>query len=212
VLDTHGQGFIEGNSWNYSLYVPHHPDSLIRMMGGKKRFTQHLDSLFTMSLPDKYFEQTEDISRDGIIGNYVHGNEPSHHAAYLFNWSGAPAKTQEKVRLILSKMYHPTPDGLGGNDDCGQMSAWYIFSTLGFYPVAPGSNQYSLGSPLVTSADIRLENGNHFHIEAVNQGEKNIYVSKVELNGKALNRLYITHEEIVAGGELVFYMSSKPKK
>jgi predicted alpha-1,2-mannosidase len=212
VLSTHGQGFIEGNSWNYSLYVPHRPDDLIALMGGKKRFTQHLDSLFTMTLPDKYFAETEDISRDGIIGNYVHGNEPSHHAAYLFNWSGAPWKTQEKVRLILSKMYHPTTDGLGGNDDCGQMSAWYIFSAMGFYPVAPGSNQYAVGSPLVKNATILLGNNTYFRIEAVNQSAENVYVSKVELNGKVLDRPYITHEEIAAGGSLVFYMSSKPKK
>jgi len=132
VLNTHGEGFIEGNSWNYSLYVPHQPDSLIQLMGGKKRFTQHLDSLFSMSLPAHYYEANEDITREGIIGNYVHGNEPSHHVAYLYNWAGAPWKTQEKVRMIIAKMYHPTPDGLGGNDDCGQMSALYLFSASGF--------------------------------------------------------------------------------
>jgi predicted alpha-1,2-mannosidase len=181
-------------------------------MGGKKRFTQHLDSLVSMQLPDKYFEGTEDISRDGLIGNYVHGNEPSHHAAYLFNWSGAPWKTQEKVRMILQAMYHPTPDGLGGNDDCGQMSAWYVFSAMGFYPVAPGSGHYAIGSPLVKSAYIRLENGKGFEIRTVNQSEKNVYVQKIELNGKILNRFYVTQQEITSGGELVFYMGSKPKK
>jgi len=212
VLSTHGQGFIEGNSWNYSLYVPQNPDALIAMMGGKKRFAAHLDSLFTMNLPDRYFAETEDISRDGIIGNYVHGNEPSHHVAYLFNWAGMPYKTQAAVRMILKKMYRPTVDGLGGNDDCGQMSAWYIFSSLGFYPVAPGSDQFALGSPAVKSAAMRLENGQRFTVEAVDQSDKNVYVKKVELNGKVLDRLYITQQEIMAGGKLVFYMSSKPKK
>lgn len=212
VLSTHGEGFIEGNSWNYSLYVPHQPDSLIQLMGGKNRFTQHLDSLFSMSLPAHYYAANEDITKEGIIGNYVHGNEPSHHVAYLYNWAGAPWKTQEKVRMIISKMYHPTPDGLGGNDDCGQMSAWYIFSALGFYPVAPGSNQYAIGSPLVYSAKIRQENGTSFTIETINQSATNCYVQKIILNGKKLDRFYITHEEIIAGGDLVFYMGSKPKK
>ncbi len=212
VLSTHGEGFIEGNSWNYSLYVPHQPDSLIQLMGGKNRFTQHLDSLFSMALPAHYYAANEDITKEGIIGNYVHGNEPSHHVAYLYNWAGAPWKTQEKVRMIISKMYHPTPDGLGGNDDCGQMSAWYIFSALGFYPVAPGSNQYAIGSPLVYSAKIRQENGMLFTIETINQSATNCYVQKIILNGKKLDRFYITHEEIIAGGELVFYMGSKPKK
>ena len=209
VLDTHGQGFIEGNAWNYSLYVPHAPESLIGLMGGKTAFASHLDSLFTMSLPDSYFEGTEDISRDGIIGNYVHGNEPSHHVAYLFNWTNDPWKTQEKVRMILSAMYRPTVDGLGGNDDCGQMSAWYIFGALGFYPIAPGSVNYDLGSPLVKSAKLNLENGNTFEVIAKNQSKKNVYVSKAILNGKTLDRLYITHDEIMKGGKLEFIMSSK---
>ena len=212
ILSTHGQGFIEGNAWNYSLYVPQNPQQLIAMMGGKKRFTEHLDSLFTMTLPDKYFAETEDISRDGIIGNYVHGNEPSHHAAYLFNWSGAPWKTQEKVRMILPKMYKPVPDGLGGNDDCGQMSAWYIFSVLGFYPVAPGSDEYAIGSPLVKSATLNLENGKTFRISTQNQGDKNVYVQKISLNGETLNNHTLKHADIMHGGTLLFYMGNKPIK
>jgi predicted alpha-1,2-mannosidase len=209
VLSTNDQGFIEGNAWNYSLYVPHDPVSLIAMMGGKKRFVQHLDSLFTMELPDRFFAETEDITRDGIIGNYVHGNEPSHHVAYLYNWTDQPWKTQEKVRMILQKQYRPAPDGLGGNDDCGQMSAWLIFSTLGFYPVAPGSDQYSLGSPAIRSAVLHLENGKDFTIDVQDQGDKNVYVRKMVLNGQPLTRRYITHEEIMNGGKLVFYMSAK---
>ncbi len=212
VLNTDEPGFIEGNAWNYSLYVPHAPDELIKMMGGKKRFVAHLDSLFSMQLPDKFFEETEDITRDGIIGNYVHGNEPSHHIAYLYNWTNEPWKTQEKVRMILKKMYLPTPGGLSGNDDCGQMSAWYIFSALGFYPVAPGSDRYSLGSPSVKEALVHLENGKTFTIKALGQSDQNVYVQKILLNGQVLEHNYITHSDIMKGGELVFYMGAKPNK
>ncbi len=212
VLSTHGQGFIEGNAWNYSLYVPQDPNQLIVQMGGAKRFVTHLDSLFTMYLPDKYFAETEDITREGIIGNYVHGNEPAHHVAYLYNWAGQPWKTQERVRMILKKQYQATPDGLGGNDDCGQMSAWYIFNALGFYPVAPGSNQYSIGSPSIQHAILNHENGNVLTIDVKNQSDKNVYVQKIEVNGIALKRLYFTHDEIMKGGTITFYMSAKPKK
>jgi predicted alpha-1,2-mannosidase len=209
VLNTDEPGYIEGNAWNYSLYVPHAPAEMIKMMGGRKQFAQHLDSLFTMQLPDSFFAKTEDITRDGIIGNYVHGNEPSHHIAYLYNWTYEPWKTQERVRMIMKKMYKPTPDGLSGNDDCGQMSAWYILSAMGFYPVAPGSQDYSLGSPAVDNATLHLENGKTFTITAKNQGPKNVYVQKVTLNGKTLDRSYITHKEIMNGGELVFFMSGE---
>ncbi|MBO9659641.1 MAG: glycoside hydrolase family 92 protein, partial [Chitinophagaceae bacterium] len=209
VLSTHGQGFIEGNSWNYSLYVPHDPASLIEMSGGKDRFAAHLDSLFTMELPDEFFKETEDITRDGIIGNYVHGNEPAHHAAYLYNWTNAPWKTQATTRMILKRQYHTGPDGLGGNDDCGQMSAWYIFSTLGFYPVTPGSTEYQITSPAITSATLKLENGKTFQIKTVNQSDENVYIQKIELNGKPYNKLSITHEQIMAGGTIVFHMSPR---
>lgn len=212
VLSTHGQGYIEGNAWNYSLYVPQYPADMIAMMGGKKQFTGHLDSLFTMHLPDAFFAETEDITREGIIGNYVHGNEPAHHAAYLYNWTDAPWKTQERIRMILPKMYKPTADGLGGNDDCGQMSAWYLFSTLGFYPVCPGSTEYALGSPAIRSASIRLENGKTFSVETVDQGEKNVYVKKAVLNGKTLDKPFIQHSDIMNGGKLTFYMSRRPAK
>ncbi|MXV52365.1 glycoside hydrolase family 92 protein [Pedobacter sp. HMF7647] len=210
VLKTDGQGFIEGNAWNFSLYVPQNPDAMIQMMGGKKKFVTHLDSLFTMHLPDEFFAETEDITRDGIIGNYVHGNEPAHHVAYLYNFTDQPWKTQSTVRMILNKQYHNGAAGLGGNDDCGQMSAWYIFSSLGFYPVAPGSDKYYFGSPLVKSATITLENGKTFSITAQNQSDKNVYVKQVILNGKPLDRLYITHDEIMNGGVLQFVMNGKP--
>lgn len=211
ALSTINEGFIEGNSWNYTLFAPQDPEGLIKLMGGNKRFVGYLDSLFTMNLPDKYFAETEDITRDGIIGNYVHGNEPSHHVAYLYNWTDKPWKTQERIRMILPRMYKPTPDGLGGNDDTGQMSAWYIFSSLGFYPVAPGSDQYSTGSPAVNGAVINLDNGKTFTINVKNQSPKNVYVQKMELNGKVLNGLFISHADIMNGGEITFYMGSKHK-
>ncbi|WP_082106741.1 GH92 family glycosyl hydrolase [Kordia zhangzhouensis] len=209
-LDTHGQGFIEGNAWNYGLYVPHDLDKMISMMGGKEQFSQHLDSLFTMELDDKYIAKHEDITRDGIIGNYVHGNEPGHHIPYLYNWTGKPEKTQERVRMIMRTMYGPGVDGLCGNDDAGQMSAWYIFSSLGFYPVTPGANQYALGSPLVKEATLHLENGKQLTIKAINQSEKNVYVSKLTINGKEIDRDYILHEELMNGGEIIFEMTNQP--
>jgi len=209
AYSTHGQGFIEGNSWNYSFFVPHDPAALVEIMGGKKQFSKKLDTLFNMHLSDDFFAETEDITRDGIIGGYVHGNEPAHHVAYLYNWADQPWKTQEKVRQILKMQYKPTPDGLGGNDDCGQMSAWYIFSTMGFYPVAPASEEYAIGSPLVNNAVIHLENGKTFTIETQNQGDKNIYIKSILLNGKPLKRYFITHDEIINGGKIVFIMSAK---
>ena len=209
-LQTHDQGFIEGNAWNYGLYVPQQVDSLVSMMGGKATFSVHLDSLFTMHLDDSYFEQTEDITRDGIIGNYVHGNEPGHHIAYLYNWTNEPWKTQSRVRMIMETMYGAAPDGLCGNDDAGQMSAWYIFSALGFYPVCPGSAEYALGSPLVKEAVIHFENGNTLNIMAKHQSSENVYVEKVYFNGMELQSSFINHFELMKGGELLFIMSPNP--
>lgn len=209
VLSTHDQGFIEGNTWNYSFFVPHDPNALIAKMGGAKKVGLRLDSLFTMHLPDEFFAETEDITREGIVGGYVHGNEPAHHVAYLYNWIGQPSKTQSRIRMILKMQYKPTPDGLGGNDDCGQMSAWYMFSSLGFYPVAPGSDEYSLGSPAVKSAVLALENGKTFTVEALNQSDQNVYVSKVLLNGKEHKGLTIKHSDIMNGGKITFTMSPK---
>ncbi|MBC7936447.1 MAG: glycoside hydrolase family 92 protein [Rhizobacter sp.] len=209
---TEGQGFIEGNSWNYSFFVPHDPPGLMSAMGGQKKFGQRLDTLFNMHLPDEFFAHTEDITREGIIGGYVHGNEPAHHVAYFYNWTEKPWKTQETVRMILEKQYKATPDGLGGNDDCGQMSAWYMFSALGFYPVNPGSDAYELGSPIVDNATFQLENGKIFMIETVNQSKKNVYVQKVLLNGKIVTGHSIKHADIINGGRLAFYMAAKPRK
>ena len=212
ALETHGQGFIEGNTWNYSLYVPHQPVAMMEMMGGPKKLENYLDSLFTMELPDKYFEHTEDITRDGIIGNYVHGNEPSHHVAYLYNQTASPWKTQARVRQIIRNQYHNGHAGLGGNDDCGQMSAWYLFTALGFYPVAPGDDAYWIGSPLVKSAKINLENGKTITIDVKNQSEKNVYVKKVSLNGQPLADLKLSYAAIMNGGALQFEMTDKPGK
>ncbi|MDR0660433.1 MAG: GH92 family glycosyl hydrolase [Prevotellaceae bacterium] len=212
VLDTHNQGFIEGNSWNYSFYVPHDINGLVRLMGGKERFLQRLDSIFTMTLPAKYFEHTEDINEEGIMGNYVHGNEPSHHIAYLYAWTDEPWKAQPRLHEIMNKMYKNKPDGLCGNDDCGQMSAWYVFSSMGFYPVCPGTDQYVLGSPNAQETTINLENGNVFKIVSPQLTVKNIYVKSVRLNGTPYTKAYITHADIMNGGELFFEMSDKPNK
>ncbi len=205
-MDTHGQGFIEGNAWNYGLYVPQNIPKMIEMMGGKESFTKRLDSLFTTEIADKYISKNEDITRDGIIGNYVHGNEPGHHIPYLYNWTGHPEKTQQRVRMIMETMYGSTIDGLCGNDDAGQMSAWYIFSALGFYPVTPASPYYAIGSPLVKEAVIHLENGKTLKINVKNQGKDNVFVKNVSVNGKKLEGNNLSHSDIVNGGEIVFEM------
>ncbi|MCH2223346.1 MAG: GH92 family glycosyl hydrolase [Crocinitomicaceae bacterium] len=209
-MDTHGQGFIEGNAWNYGLYVPQNIDEMISLMGGKEKFSNHLDSLFTIDIEEKYIAKHEDITRDGIIGNYVHGNEPGHHIPYLYNWTGHPEKTQERVRMIMKTMYAPTVDGLCGNDDAGQMSAWYIFSSLGFYPVTPGSPYYALGSPLVVKATLHLDNGNKLIIKAKNQSEENVYVQSVIINGVKHTGTLLSHQDIMRGGEIVFEMGNQP--
>jgi len=209
---TIDMGFIEGNAWNYTLYVPHDPAGLIKAMGGNKRFVVYMDSLFSYDLPDKYFAETEDITKDGIIGNYVHGNEPSHHDAYLYNWTDKPWKTQEKVRMILPKMYKPTPDGLGGNDDTGQMSAWYIFSALGLYPLQVGSPYYAIGSPLFTKATVHLENGHDLVVSAPNNSAQNVYVQGLMVNGGVRDNAYITQSDIANGGTLAFAMGPQPSQ
>jgi len=211
-LDTHGQGFIEGNAWTYSLFVPHSIEKMISLMGGEKQLVHRLDSLFTMQLDEKYIGKTEDITRDGIIGNYVHGNEPGHHIPYLYNWTKSPWKTQERVRMILDEMYGSKEDGLCGNDDAGQMSAWYIFSSLGFYPVCPGTDRYAIGSPKIVKATINLENGKTLIIRTYNQGKRNVYIQKVIINGAELKRNYLLHKDIVQGGEIIFYLGDQPNK
>ena len=212
LLSTSNEGFIEGNSWNYSFYVPHDVNGLIKIMGGDKVFVNRLDELFTMYVPDKFFAETEDVTREGMLGGYVHGNEPSHHIPYLYMWTSQPWKTQQRVREVMNKMYRNHLDGLCGNDDCGQMSAWYIFSAMGFYPVCPASGQYVFGAPYLPENVLHLQNGNTLTIKAPNVSDQNCYIQSVTLNSKPLHTAYITYEQIMAGGELVFTMGSKPNK
>ncbi len=210
-IDTHGQGFIEGNAWNYGLYVPHDVENMIDMMGGKDRFSAHLDRIFTTDIDEEHISQNEDITRDGIIGNYVQGNEPGHHIPYLYNWTNDQWKTQERVRMIMETMYGNSEDGLCGNDDAGQMSAWYIFSALGFYPVNPGSEEYAIGSPLIKEAVITLINNKKLTIKTNSQNPDNVYVSKVTLNGNHIEGWSFNHSQIENGGEIVFHMTNKPQ-
>ncbi len=212
LLNTHGEGFIEGNAWNYSFYVPHDVASLIGLMGGERRFTERLDSLFTMHLPDEFFAHTEDVTREGIMGNYVHGNEPSHHIPYLYAWTTQQWKTQERVREIMNRMYRNSIDGLCGNDDCGQMSAWYIFSAMGFYPVCPGSGEYVIGAPYMPRLRVDVGGGRHLEILAPGVSDRMRYVKSIKINGKPHTRAYLTYEEISAGGELLFEMAARPNK
>jgi predicted alpha-1,2-mannosidase len=198
--------YTEANAWQYSLYVPQDITGHIEIMGGKAEYEAHLDSLFSAKTETAGRHQA-DIS--GLIGQYAHGNEPSHHMAYLYNFVGRPDKTQKRVVEILTTLYSNSPEGISGNEDCGQMSAWYVFSALGFYPVTPGTNQYIIGSPLIEKATIVLENGNSFTISAPGAGKKP-YIKSAKLNGKDLNRGYLNHEEIMAGGTLVFELSSTP--
>jgi predicted alpha-1,2-mannosidase len=200
--------YIEGTAWQHTWFVPHDVAGLIALYGSPQAFVQHLDSIFEVTSEMTGENVSVDIS--GLIGQYAHGNEPSHHVAYLFSYAGQPWKTQERVRQIMKKMYTTGPEGLAGNDDCGQMSAWFVFSALGFYPVNPADGNYVLGSPLVTDAQIRLGEGRTFRVSAKNNSEANSYVQSVSLNGKALSRSFISHAEIMAGGELVFTMGPEP--
>lgn len=214
LLSTHGQGFIEGNSLNYSFYVPHDVPGLIEAMGGAEQFEANLDTLFTMHLPDEFFAGTEDVTREGILGGYVHGNEPSHHIPFLYAWTSSPWKTQYWQREIMNRMYRNNIDGLCGNDDCGQMSAWYIFSAMGFYPVCPGSGEYILGAPYLPYMRINLENGRTLEIKAPKVSDRNRYVRSVSLNGQKLRPgedgvMKLTIDQILAGGLLEFEMSAR---
>ena len=214
LFSTHGQGFIEGNSLNYSFYVPHDVPGLIEAMGGPEQFEANLDTLFTMHLPDEFFAGTEDVTREGLLGGYVHGNEPSHHIPFLYAWTSSPWKTQYWQREIMNRMYRNNIDGLCGNDDCGQMSAWYIFSAMGFYPVCPGSGEYILGAPYLPYMKINLENGRTLEIKAPKVSDRNRYVRSVSLNGTRLQPgedgvLKLTIGQILAGGLLEFEMTAR---
>jgi predicted alpha-1,2-mannosidase len=200
-------GFTEGNAWQYSWYVPQDVEGLIDLLGGDQQLIAKLDQMFDAKVDPKQYADIEDIS--GMIGQYIHGNEPSHHLAYLYNYAGAPWRTQERLSQIVESQYRPAPDGLVGNDDLGQMSAWLIFTSLGFYPVAPGSNQYVIGRPFVDRAILHLPNGKTLTIVAQNLSETNAYVRSVTFNGKPLNRSFLWHQELIGGGVLRFVMSSK---
>ena len=202
-----GSGFTEGNAWQYSWYQPQDVQGLINLLGGKQQLIQKLDAMFDAKIDPHDYASVEDIS--GMIGQYIHGNEPSHHLAYLYDYAGAPMRTQERLREIVESQYRPAPDGLVGNDDLGQMSAWLLFTSLGFYPVAPGSNEYVIGRPFVDEATLHLSNGKQFRVVAQGLSASNAFIQSVTLNGTPLNRMYLRHEELMAGGELRFVM--KPK-
>jgi predicted alpha-1,2-mannosidase len=200
-------GFTEGNAWQYSWYEPQDTQGLIGLLGGKDKLIGKLDAMFDAKVDPKQYADVEDIS--GLIGQYIHGNEPSHHLAYLYDYAGAPWRTQARLKQIVDSQYRPAPDGLVGNDDLGQMSAWFIFTSLGFYPVAPGSNQYVIGRPFVNRATLHLPDGKTLTVVADDLSDANAYVKSVTLNGKPLHRTYLWHSELMQGGELHFVMSAK---
>ncbi len=199
--------YTEANSWQYSFFVPHDIEGLIELHKGKGNFESILDKLFE-SNSELIGRQQSDIT--GMIGQYAHGNEPSHHMAYLYNYIGKPYKTQQRVAQILKEQYSTQPDGLSGNEDCGQMSSWYVLSALGFYAVTPGLPYYTIGSPMFNNASIHLENGNVFTIKTNKKESDQIYIHSASLNGISYNKSYINHSTIMQGGELVFSMGNQP--
>ncbi|MCP5105357.1 MAG: glycoside hydrolase family 92 protein [bacterium] len=204
--------YTEANAWQYSFYVPHDISGLIALMGGNERFVRHLDQLFGEDSSTSGRKQA-DIT--GLIGQYAHGNEPSHHMAYLYNYAGRPWKTQQRVREIMDKLYTDRPDGLCGNEDCGQMSAWYVLSAMGFYPVTPGSGIYAVGTPIFPETVIDVGNGRNgrtFSIIAENVSAKNIYIQSASLGDKPYKKSWLRHEDIMKGGRLVFRMGPEPGK
>ncbi len=206
LFSSHRQDeYTEGNAWQYTWFVPHDLYGLASMMGGPSGLIQKLDSLFYQERGVTGENASSDIS--GLIGAYAHGNEPGHHTTYIFSSLGEPDRTQELVRKIMTEMYHSGKDGLCGNEDCGQMSAWYVFSAMGFYPLNPAEGIYILGSPIIDEAVIQLPGNKEFIIRAENNAPENIYVSRIYLNGENLERNYIRHDEIMNGGTLVFEMT-----
>ncbi|NVO18565.1 MAG: glycoside hydrolase family 92 protein [Bacteroidetes bacterium] len=203
-----GGDFTEATSWQYSWYVPQDIKGLIDLQGGNKSFCVKLDSLFTFN--DNSSQNVDDIQ--GRLGEYWHGNEPSHHIIFLYDFAGQPWKTQELVHKIIRSQYGNKPNSLSGNDDCGQMSSWYLFNAMGFYPVCPGTNYYAIGSPVIPKATIHLAGGKDFIMKAENLSDKNVYIQKVMLNGKACDKPYFMYDELKNGGELVFTMGPKPNK
>ena len=207
---NYGSDYTEGNAWQYSWFVPQDEAGLFRLLGGDAKAIAKLDAMFDFDTSKLDYSHAEDIA--GLIGQYIHGNEPSHHVAYLYNYAGAPWRTQGRLGQIVASQYKPTPDGLAGNDDLGQMSAWLVFTALGFYPVAPGSNEYVIGRPFVDRATLNLPNGKRFVVIADGLTPANRYVAAVTLNGVALRRSYVTDAELRTGGELHFTMRAMPDK
>ena len=201
--------YCEGNGWQYLWLVPQDPEGLIELLGGDAAFAQKLDQLFTVESV-KSEGASADIS--GLIGQYAHGNEPGHHTTYLYAFVGQQWKTAKLVRRILTTLYSDQPDGLSGNEDCGQMSAWYVFSAMGMYPVNPAAGIYVFGSPVVDEATIAVPGGKSFTIVAKNNSAENVYIQSVELNGKPYSKSYITHPDIISGGELTFVMGPEPNR
>ena len=199
--------WVEGNSWQYSFFVPHDVQGLINLFGSDNEFINALDSLFSLHSNVSGEDVPLDIS--GFIGQYVHGNEPSHQVAYLYNYAGVPWKSQEKLHEIMTTLYTTLPDGLCGNEDCGQMSAWYVFSALGFYPVNPAEELYVFGKPMIDQATLNVGN-KPFEVQVKNLTSENIYIQSVSLNGMDYNKLYLRHQDIMAGGTLVFVMGPRP--
>ena len=197
---------VEGNTWQYSFFAPHDMDGLIKLYGGKAGMEMMLDSLFTQTR-ELLGEDTDDVT--GQIGQYAQGNEPSHHVAYLYNFIGKPKKSQFYTNKIINTLYSNGPEGLCGNEDCGQMSAWYVFSALGFYPVNPVDGRYYFGSPQFESASITLPNGKNFTVKSHNVSNENIFIKATKLNGKLLERSYLTYDELQKGGLLEFEMTGK---
>ena len=204
----YGSDYTEGNAWQYTWFVPHDVRKLIALMGGPARFVERLDQLFSLQANEEKYKQVEDIS--GLIGQYAHGNEPSQHIAYLYSYAGQPWRTQERIHQILSTLYDDTPAGIPGNEDCGQMSAWYVFSALGFYPVAPGSLEYVIGRPSLPRAVLHLPSGKTFTVSAENLSEANLYIQSATLRGEPYDKSYIRHEDILRGGTLAFVMGPRP--
>ena len=210
VSIKYGSDYTEGNAWQYSWFMPQDEGGLIQALGGDAATVKKLDAMFSYDNSKLDYSDSEDIA--GLIGQYIHGNEPSHAVAYLYDYAGQPWRTQERLKQIVDSQYRTTPDGFEGNDDLGQMSAWLLFTAMGFYPVTPGSGQYVIGRPFADRIAIALPSGKHFTITAANLSDANRYVGQVTLNGKPLARSYITHDEIERGGELHFVMQATPNK
>ena len=199
--------YTEGNAWQYAWLVPHDVHGLVKCFGGEKPFVAKLDSLFILE-GKMGADASPDIS--GLIGQYAHGNEPSHHIIYMYNYVGMPWKAAPKLRQVMNTLYNDGIDGLSGNEDVGQMSAWYILSSMGLYQVEPAGGKYIFGSPLFNKTVVNVGGGKTFTIEAKNNGAKNIYIQSAKLNGKRYTRSYIDYKDIMKGGILEFVMGDQP--